>query len=88
MKELLEINEKEAEKIINIANGNIELIKEKYELARSQGNIKNKVAWIIDAIKNNYQEPKPVRNRLIDYEGQRKYNANDLEKLLVNKWQE
>lgn len=38
-------------------NGNIEIVKEKYFLAQKQGNIDNLVAWLINAIKNNYKEP-------------------------------
>lgn len=85
VKELIGITDKDAEKLLQIANGDINLIKTKYDIARKQGNIKNIVAWLIDAIKNNYIEPKRVKNKLVDYEGQRKYDVKELEEKLVYK---
>lgn len=52
----------EARKILSAANWNIEIIKEKYNIAKATNNIKNLVAWIIEAIKQDYSAPKILKN--------------------------
>lgn len=71
----------EARKILDVASGDIELIKEKYKIANSQGNINNIVGWAIKAIKDNYS-PKTKQSAFNDYE-QRSYDFEDLEKKLL-----
>ena len=78
---LNDITPLEARKILDVASGDIELIKEKYKIANSQGNIKNIVGWAIKAIKDNYS-PKTKQSAFNDYE-QRSYDFEDLEKKLL-----
>lgn len=80
----------EADCILKSADDNIDLIKEKYEIAKQQGNIKNMVAWIINAIKNDYKAPKQVKTQVnkpipTASSSQRKYDAKELEKLLLGR---
>lgn len=89
VKSIMDITTKEAEKLLNAAKGDIELIKEKFQIAKQQGNINNLVAWMIKAIQEDYQEPKEVKkevkNYFNSYGGQRKYDIKELEKMLLNR---
>lgn len=71
----------EARKILDVANGDIKLIKEKYEISNSQGKINNIVGWVIKAIKDNYA-PQTKQSGFNDYP-QRDYDFEDLEKKLL-----
>lgn len=80
------IKEREAKKILAAANGNLELIKEKYTLATNTQSIKNIVGWVIDAMKNNYQANNKTKiDNFNNYE-QRDYSKEqlgDIEKKLL-----
>ncbi|MBX4262855.1 RepB family plasmid replication initiator protein (plasmid) [Clostridium estertheticum] len=71
----------EARRLLDVASGNIELIKEKYKLSSNQGEIKNIVGWVIKAIKDNYNT-ETKQTRFNDYE-QRTYDFDVLEKKLL-----
>lgn len=86
VKEIIEeqISDLEAIKILSSANGDINIIKEKYIYSKRVAKIDNVVGWIIDAIKKDY---KPSRgktkvDKFNDYE-QRSYDFVDLEKKLL-----
>lgn len=51
------LTELELASVLNAANGNVALIKEKYEIAKGTSNIKNIVAWLISAVKNDFKQP-------------------------------
>jgi plasmid replication initiation protein len=74
----------EARKILDTANGDISLVKEKYMISKTQSRIKNIVAWIITAIKDNYviQETKVANSTFNNFKG-RDYDFIDLEKKLL-----
>ncbi|HEY8892545.1 MAG TPA: RepB family plasmid replication initiator protein [Clostridium sp.] len=48
----------EAKKLLDTANGNINVIKEKYSQAQNVTKIDSVVGWMLKAIKENYQAPK------------------------------
>lgn len=74
----------EARKILDTANGDISLIKEKYMISKTQSKIKNIVAWIITAIKDNYAFPETkVANSTFNNFKQRTYDIPELEKQLL-----
>lgn len=76
----------EAKKIIDTANGDIDIIKEKYGIVSQMKKVGSVVATMIDAIKNDYQAPKGKVNgangSFNDYE-QRAYDFDELEKKLL-----
>ncbi|NFO72304.1 replication initiation protein [Clostridium botulinum] len=78
------ITSKQAKQIYNTAKGNIELIKEKYQLAKQSNNIDNLVGWIIDSVRKDYKKPisKTKVDRFNEFE-QRQYDFEDLEKKLL-----
>jgi len=82
---------KEIKTLLLVANNNVSLIKEKYNIAKQQLHINNLTAWLISAIKNDYAEPveaksnKPIIttqkvNRFVNYE-QDDWDFDELEKL-------
>ncbi|EPY2286813.1 replication initiation protein [Clostridium sporogenes] len=79
-----EISNLQAKQIFDTAKGNIDLIKEKYQIAKQTNNINNLVGWIIDALKKDYKEPigKTKVDKFNDFE-QRQYDFEDLEKKLL-----
>lgn len=79
-----DITSKQAKQIYNTAKGNIELIKEKYQLAKQSNNIDNLVGWIIASIREDYKKPisKTKVDRFNEFE-QREYDFEDLEKKLL-----
>ncbi|KOR25409.1 replication initiation protein [Clostridium sp. L74] len=79
-----DITSKQAKQIYNTAKGNIELIKEKYQLAKQSNNIDNLVGWIIASIRKDYKKPisKTKVDRFNEFE-QREYDFEDLEKKLL-----
>jgi plasmid replication initiation protein len=79
-----EILDLEAQSILNSANGDINIIKEKYRYSQRVAKITNLVGWLIDAIKKDYQPPIGTFkvDKFNDYE-QRKYDFDKLEKGLL-----
>ena len=73
--------EKEIEALLKAADGNIEKIKEKYEIAKSQS-CTNLVGFLIKAIKNNYQPNKSIKkkNKFVNYT-ERKIDPKMLEEV-------
>ncbi|MBU3173400.1 replication initiation protein [Clostridium estertheticum] len=73
----------EAKSLLSAANGDINIIKEKYEIAKVTSGITTIVGWVIDAIKRNYQLPKVKENTGgFNYDGQRPFDPTLEEKLL------
>jgi len=74
----------EAKSILDTAKGNINIIKEKYEIAKVTPGIKGIVGWMCDAIKRDYQQlkGKVEKGGFNDYE-QRSYDFDKLEKALL-----
>ncbi|MBZ9626430.1 replication initiation protein [Clostridium sp. FP2] len=79
-----EITDKEAQSIWISANGDINIIKEKYRCSQRAAKITNMVGWLIDAIKKDYQPPisKVKVGKFNDY-AQREYDFDKLEKKLL-----
>jgi len=78
------ITEKDAKALLTDARGNVNLIKEKYDLPR-KSDVGNVVGWVRDAIKGDYKAPKGKANTIgsfNDYE-QRKYDFGNLENQLL-----
>ncbi|MGK0469092.1 replication initiation protein [Clostridium sp.] len=71
----------EARKILDVANGNIELIKAKYKISDSQGKINNIVGWVIKAIEENYYPQ--IKEAAFNNYDQRTYDFEALEKKLL-----
>lgn len=71
------IKSKEAKLIGQAANWNMVLIREKYEISENQ-NVDNIVAWMIDAIKNNYEKPVKKSRKIEPGFKQRKYDYDKL----------
>jgi len=74
----------EAKSILDAAKGDINTIKEKYNLAKNVSKIDNIVGWILKALKEDYQIPKGKikAGGFNDYE-QRAYDFDALEKKLL-----
>ena len=74
----------EAKSILDTAKGNINIIKEKYEIAKVTPGINGIVGWMCDAIKRDYQQLKGNVDKggFNDYE-QRSYDFDKLEKALL-----
>ena len=74
----------EAKSLLDAANGDVNIIKEKYEIAKVTSGITTIVGWVINAIKRDYQPPKgKVKvGGFNDYE-QRAYDFDKLEKQLL-----
>ena len=76
----------ELEKIYTAANGNIELIQEKYKIMKTRP-IRNVVGFLLTAIQRDFQPPQssdaslpPKKNRFINYE-QREWDFQKLEQM-------
>ena len=78
------IKEKEAEFILNTANGDVNIIKEKYDIVSKMKRVDSVVATMISAIKNDYQAPigKEKVGSFNEYE-QRSYDLDELERKLL-----
>ncbi|MBU3114756.1 replication initiation protein [Clostridium lacusfryxellense] len=74
----------QAKSILDTAKGNINIIKEKYEIAKVTPGIKGIVGWMCDAIKRDYQQlkGKAQNGSFNDYE-QRSYDFDKLERRLL-----
>jgi len=78
------INELEAKKLLDTAKGDINIIKEKYEIAKVTPKIEGIVGWMLKAIKQNYQAPKSkIKNGDFNNYEQRTYDFDELEKKLL-----
>lgn len=79
------ISEKDKKQIMKVANNDIAIIREKYELSLTQ-DIRDLTPWLISAIKDNYAvKPKVCKNKFNDFP-QRNYTQNDfsdIERLLM-----
>jgi plasmid replication initiation protein len=74
----------EAKSILDTAKGNINIIREKYEIAKVTPGIKGIVGWMCDAIKRDYQQLKgKVGNDSFNNYEQRSYDFDKLEKALL-----
>ncbi|WP_419469238.1 replication initiation protein [Clostridium botulinum] len=83
------LNNIECAKILSVAKGDLDKIKEAYNIALQQPKINNLCGWLIDCLKKNYSIPVAVTNInnqqidvFNDFE-QREYNWDDLEKKLL-----
>jgi len=78
------ITGKEAEFILNTANGDINIIKEKYDIVSHMKEVGSVVATMIDAIRKDYQAPigKEKVGSFNEYE-QREYDFDELERKLL-----
>ncbi|MBU3174423.1 replication initiation protein [Clostridium estertheticum] len=76
----------EAKSILDTAKGDINIIKEKYEIVSQMKKVDSVVATMISAIKSNYQAPKGKEKvgSFNDYE-QRAYDFDELEKKLLRR---
>lgn len=76
---------KEYKAILEAANNDIELIQEKYQIAKKQRKIDNLVGWMVKAIQEEYSEPVEKRKMTSfnNIEG-RKYDYEELERALLN----
>ena len=74
----------QAKSILDTAKGDLNIIKEKYEIAKVTPGIKGMVGWMCDAIKRDYQQLKGNVDKggFNDYE-QRSYDFDKLEKALL-----
>ena len=79
-----EISGMQAKSILDIAKGDLNIIKEKYEIAKVTPGIKGIVGWMCDAIKRDYQQlkGKAKNGSFNDYE-QRSYDFDELERKLL-----
>lgn len=86
IKEIIDedITDLEVSTILDAAKGDINIIKEKYDIAKVTNNINNIVSWMKDAIKNNYQHPK-VKKQESTFNNfkQRQYDGKDLKRKLL-----
>lgn len=85
---------KEYKSILQAAGNNIELIKQKYQIAQKQRKIDNLVGWLIAAIQEEYTEPvekkseknlEKIKNSRFNNIESREYDYEDLERQLLNK---
>lgn len=90
------LNSIDCAKILTVAKGDLDKIKEAYNIAKQQPKINNLCAWIIACIKGNYTVPVTITNNINkdkeidifnDYE-QRKYDWTELEKKLLGWYKE
>ncbi|MBY7013049.1 RepB family plasmid replication initiator protein, partial [Clostridium botulinum] len=79
-----EITNLQAKQIYDSAKGNIDLIKEKYSIAKESNNIKSIVAFMVSALREDYKGPisKAKVDRFNDFE-QRNYDFEKLESQLL-----
>ncbi|BDB03813.1 replication initiation protein [Clostridium botulinum] len=79
-----EITNLQAKQIYDVAKGDIDLIKEKYNIAKENNNIKSIVAFMVSALKEDYKGAisKVKVDRFNDFE-QRSYDFEKLESQLL-----
>ncbi|MBU3093747.1 replication initiation protein [Clostridium sp. CF011] len=76
------VTDDEAQSILDSANGDIHIIKEKYRYSVASAKIDNVVGWLINAIKKDYKIAKGKVDKFNDYD-QREYDFDQLEKKLL-----
>lgn len=77
------ITEFQAKQIYAAANGDMNKIREKYDLSKSF-NVTNLVGWLIKAIKDDYSKPiNQAKKSVFNNYEQRKYDFNELERKLL-----
>lgn len=82
IKEPLKI--KEFKTILQVANNDVQLIENKYQLAKKQKKIENLVGWLVKAIEEDYTEPVEVKKKSkFNNMPERDYDYEDLEKELL-----
>lgn len=75
---------KELKAILQAANNDIQLIENKYQLAKKSRNIENLVGWLVKAIEEDYTEPVEVKKKSkFNNMQERNYDYEDLEKELL-----
>jgi plasmid replication initiation protein len=74
----------QAKTLLDTANGDINIIKEKYKYSEITPKIDNIVGWVINAIKKDYQPPKgKIKKDVFNNYEQRAYDFDELEKKLL-----
>lgn len=82
IKEPLKI--KEFKTILKASNNDIQLIENKYQLAKKQKKIENLIGWLVKAIEEDYTEPVEVKKKnKFNNMPERNYDYEDLEKELL-----
>lgn len=82
IKEPLKI--KEFKTILQVANNDVQLIENKYQLAKKRKKIENLVGWLVKAIEEDYTEPVEVKKKSkFNNMPERDYDYEDLEKELL-----
>ena len=79
------LTDKEILKLLKVSNNSLEVIKSKYAMAEKTGDVKNLMAWLVDAIKEDYQEPKAKAKVNIGDSNKRVYDVDELEKKLLGR---
>lgn len=75
---------KELKAILQAANNDVQLIENKYQLAKKSKNIENLVGWLVKAIEEDYTEPVEVKKKSkFNNMQERNYDYEDLEKELL-----
>lgn len=86
LREIIEekLKTKELKAILQAANNDIQLIENKYQLAKKSRNIENLVGWLVKAIEEDYTEPVEVKKKSkFNNIQERNYDYEDLEKELL-----
>ncbi len=80
-----EISENEAKKILEVANGNINMIEDKYAIVQNMSDCKNVVGALMQAIKENWTSKASSKRPGGNFNNytQRKYDVKELEKRLL-----
>lgn len=75
---------KELKAILQAANNDVQLIENKYQLAKKQKKIENLVGWLVKAIEEDYTEPVKIekKSKFNDIP-EREYDYSELEKQLL-----
>lgn len=86
LQDLLGLKLRECKQIAEAAEWNMDIIREKYEISKTQ-DIKSLAGWMIEAIRNDYQKPvsksKHVKNSFCNFE-ERQYDYDELMKISMN----
>lgn len=82
-----DISDNDCLTIYNTANGNLDIIKEKYSATLNQKNIKNFVGFLLTSIKDDFKVTEKVNKNKNTFNNfkQRKYDYDELEKQLLNR---
>lgn len=82
-----DISDNDCVSIYNAANGNLDIIKEKYAATLNKKNINNFVGFLLTSIKDDFKVTEKVNksNNSFNNFNQRKYDYDELEKKLLNR---